>query len=189
MAAFGLVHVVGGHKHRHPLARQLMDLVPELAPRLGVDAGGGLIEQQKSWRMHDAGRQRQALLPAARQRAGKLVAAGGQPQRLDGAGDVCLHRPQTVEPGDELQVLRNRQVLVEREPLGHVADLVLDHPAVGDDVIAEHRARALVRRQQPAHHADRRGLAGAVGPKEADDLALLAQSSIRDRRRCWHRSA
>jgi hypothetical protein len=44
-----------------------MDLVPELAARLGVDAGGGLVEQQKLGIGQRAGTEREALLSAARQ--------------------------------------------------------------------------------------------------------------------------
>lgn len=40
-----------------------------------------------------------------------------------------------------------------------------------EDVVTEARATAAVGRQQPAHHADRRGLAAAVGAEEAKDLA------------------
>jgi hypothetical protein len=57
-----------------------VDLVPEVAPRLGVDAGRGLVQQQQARLVQQAGGQRQALLPAARQRAGQLALALGQAQ-------------------------------------------------------------------------------------------------------------
>ena len=75
VAALGLVHVVGGDQHGQPAAGEAMDLVPELAPRLRVDAGRRLVEQQQLRLVHDAGGERQPLLPAAGQRAGQLVAA------------------------------------------------------------------------------------------------------------------
>jgi hypothetical protein len=90
-------------------------------------------------------------------------------QRL---GDVVLDRPQLIEAGDEFEVLADRQVLVERELLRHVADLALDAQALGADVEAEHRAFAFVGREQAAHDADGGGLARAVGAEEADDLAF-----------------
>ena len=89
VAALGLVHVVRGDEHGHAFGGQLVDLVPELAPRLGVDAGGGLVEQQQLGLGQDAGAERQALLPAARQLAGQLLLAPLQPQPLDGVARLA----------------------------------------------------------------------------------------------------
>src|SRR6185312_11329271 len=77
-----------------------------------------------------------------------------------------------VEPGDELQVLGNRQVAVEAEALRHVADLQADARSVVQQVHAETRSAAAVRAQQAAQHADRGGLAAAVAAEEAADLAF-----------------
>lgn len=172
VAAFGLVHIVRRHQHGQPAARQAVDLVPELAPRLGIDARRRLVEQKQLRLMHDAGGQRQALLPAARQRAGKLVAPRTQAQIIERAADILLHRPQPVEPGHEFEILGDCQILVEREFLRHVADLALDLEALGQKIVAEHLAFALVRRQKPAHDADRGRLARAVRPQEPNNLAL-----------------
>jgi hypothetical protein len=49
-------------------------LLPELAPRLRVDARGRLVEQQQLGLVQHARGEREALLPAAGQRAGELVA-------------------------------------------------------------------------------------------------------------------
>ena len=113
VAALGLVHVVGGDEHGHAVGGQPVDLVPELAPRLGVDAGGRLVEQEELRRVHDAGGERQALLPAARQRAGELPAARGQAEAVERLGDLGARVGQAVEPGDEVEVLLDREVLVE----------------------------------------------------------------------------
>ena len=84
MTALGLVHVMGGDQHGDALGGELVDLVPELAPRLGIDAGGRLVEQQQLRLRQDAGAERQPLLPAARQFAGKLVGAAVEPEPVDG---------------------------------------------------------------------------------------------------------
>ena len=78
VAALGLVHVVGGDEHGQPVGGELVDLVPELAPRLRVDAGGRLVEKQELRLVHDAGGEREPLLPAAGERAGELVLAVGE---------------------------------------------------------------------------------------------------------------
>ena len=84
VAALGLVHVVGGDQHGDALGGEPVDLVPELAPRLGIDAGGRLVEQQQPRLRQDAGAERQPLLPAARQLAGELVLRAGEPKPGDG---------------------------------------------------------------------------------------------------------
>ena len=123
--------------------------------------------------MHDAGGEREALLPAAGELAGELRAARGEAEGGEGVADRGARVGQAVEAGDEVEVLLDGQVLVERELLGHVADPVLDGPALGAEVVAEHLALALVEGEQAAHHADRRGLARAVRAEEADDLAAV----------------
>ena len=92
-------------------------------------------------------------------------------QALDGGLRLLLRVGEAVDAGDELQILLDGKVLIEAEALRHVADVALDLVALGQDVVAERRAPAAVRREQPAHHAQRRGLAGAVGAEEAVDLA------------------
>ena len=67
-----------------------MDLVPELAPRLGIDAGGRLVEQKQAGLVQQAGGERQALLPAARELAGELALARGEAEPLEGRGDRRL---------------------------------------------------------------------------------------------------
>ena len=78
MAALRLVHVVGGDEDGQAVLGEAVDLVPELAPRFRVDAGGRLVEEQKLRLVHDAGGEREALLPAAGERAGELALAALQ---------------------------------------------------------------------------------------------------------------
>ena len=171
MAAFGLVHVVRGDQERQSLPGELMNLLPEFAAGLGVHAGGGLVEQQQSRLVDHARRQGQPLLPAAGEMAGELVA----PVRQAEPFEALAHGPSAVlhgvHPRDEVEVLRDAQVLPEAEPLRHVADVAFDRLALADDVVAQARAAAVVGPQQAAEHADERRLAAAVGAEEAADLA------------------
>mmetsp|Transcript_23364 Transcript_23364/g.55525 ORF Transcript_23364/g.55525 Transcript_23364/m.55525 type:complete len:246 (+) Transcript_23364:1539-2276(+) len=171
MAALGLVHVMRRDQHRDALAGEQMDLVPELAPRLGVDAGRGFVQQQQARPVQQAGGEREALLPAAGQRAGQLPLPAGQAQALQRA----IHRVVTVrhreQPGDEVEVLADGEVVVEPELLRHIADLALDGLALAAEIQAQHLAFTGVRRQQAAEHAQRGGFTAAVGAEEADDAA------------------
>src|SRR6185437_1625739 len=73
---------------------------------------------------------------------------------------------------DKLQIFADRQVFPEAEALGHVAHFALDLFALGADVVAETRSRAIVGTQQAAQHADGCGLARTVGAKKSPDLAF-----------------
>src|SRR5581483_1830304 len=108
--------------------------VPEGAARAWIDARGGLVEQQQLRLVQRRAGQRQPLLPAAGEGAGQLVAAVLQPQRLDRSLDALAAAVERVDAGDEGEVLLDRQVLVEREALGHVAGAALDLVGLAADV-------------------------------------------------------
>ncbi len=78
---------------------------------------------------------------------------------------------ESVDAAVEVDVLLDRQILVERELLAHVADLGLDLLRLGRDVEAGDRARSGGRRQEAGEHPDRRRLAGPVRAEKAEDLA------------------
>src|SRR5690606_12243967 len=71
----------------------------------------------------------------------------------------------------EAQVFLHRQVLVQAEALGHVADVLLDRLGLAHDVEADDAPRARGGREDAAEHADGGGLAGAVRPEHAEDPA------------------
>ena len=83
VTAFRFIHVVGGDQERQPLSGKLMDLLPEIAAGLGVDAGGRLVEQQQLRLVNHARSQRQALFPPAGKMTGQLVLPPEQPQPLE----------------------------------------------------------------------------------------------------------
>ena len=173
VAALGFVHVMGGDQHGDAVGGQPVNLVPEFAARLGIDAGGRLVEQQQARLRQDAGAEREPLLPAAGQLAGELVLAAGEPEpgdralapRLCGSGHA-------IDARHEFEILADRQIGIEAEALRHVADIALDLVLLGENVVAEAGAFAGIRREQPAQHAERRGLAAAVRPEKAVNLAL-----------------
>ena len=72
-----------------------------------------------------------------------------------------------VDAGDEIEILVDGQVVVEAEPLRHISDLPADRLSLVDDVVAEACPAAAIRNEEPAQHADRRGLAAAVGTEKA----------------------
>src|SRR6516162_8396610 len=110
-----------------------MDLVPELPPRLGIDARGRLIEQEKLRVGERAGAEREALLPAAGKLARKLLLAAGKAEPLDHLPRRLRGVRKPENAGDEFQIFTHRKVLIEAEMLGHVTDVTLDLACVSAD--------------------------------------------------------
>ncbi len=80
----------------------MVDLVPEVAPRLGIDAGGRLVEQQQRGIGQDAGAEREPLLPAAGKFAGELIgAARADPSRSSAARAASRGSLEAIDARDE----------------------------------------------------------------------------------------
>ena len=75
-AALGLVHVVRGDEEGDALAGELEEQIPQRAARDGIDAGGGLVEEDNLRRMDDGAGERQALFPSAGELAGAAIHVG-----------------------------------------------------------------------------------------------------------------
>jgi len=72
-----------------------------------------------------------------------------------------------VDLREEVDVLARGEIVVEAEPLAHVADAVADLGGVRADVVAEDGRGAAARFLQPAERAHERRLAQAVRADEA----------------------
>ena len=73
----------------------------------------------------------------------------------------------------QVEVLPHRQFGIEREALRHVADALARFHVAGIDLAAIEARAALGQFQKPGQDLHRRGLAAAVRPEEAEDLARL----------------
>jgi hypothetical protein len=78
-----------------------------------------------------------------------------------------------VQAGREAEVLGHRQVAVEAEALGHVADALLHRRDVAAQVVAEDARLLRLDLEQAGDGAQERRLAGAVGTDEAEDLPVV----------------
>src|SRR5262249_40150417 len=114
-----------------------MDLAPELATRLWIYACRRFIEQQQIGSRQDAGAERQSLPPSAREFARELILATSQAKLLDRFARPTRRVVQPEDARHEFEVLPNREVLIEAEALRHVADMLLDQPAFGQNVVSE----------------------------------------------------
>ena len=173
VAAFGLVHEVGGNEDRHPVApRQLDEQPPECIARYWIDPGGRLVQNQQFGLVHHGDCQRQALAYAQRQAGRQAVDDFHQAEALHHLFDAARNvlRGHAEQLGVQLQVLAYRDFAVERERLGHVADAAAGAQIMRVHFMAEQPGPTLARRQQAGKHLHRRGLAAPVGAEEAEDF-------------------
>src|SRR5262245_13613834 len=130
--------------------------------------------------MHEGSREREPLLPASRELAGEALPVGVDRGEPDGplAALGQLGPLEAVDRREEVEVLENGEVLVEREPLRNVSDAPADLFAVRHHVQAVDPGASLRRREETAEDPDERRLAGAVRTEEPVDLA--ARNAERD---------
>ncbi len=100
-------------RKREPARGELVDVLPEIAPRLGIHARGRLVEQEQFRVVNETRREREALLPAAGKLARELFLPTGEPKLLD----AFFHGLPTIRHGiharDEIEVFRDAEVLVK----------------------------------------------------------------------------
>ena len=145
------------------------DEVPELAPRLGVEAGGRLVEEEQLGAADDAERDVEpTALPA-----GEVEAAGppllGEPDRLDHLVDVARVR---VVAGEVAHRLLDGEVAeVARRSAARCRAGCATRRSAVRGVGAEHVDVAAVARAVALEDLGGRGLAGAVGAEQGEHLA------------------
>ena len=152
---------------------QAADLVPHRGAALGVEAGGGLVEEEDVGVVDQRrGQVEPALHPP---RVGLDLAVDGgadvdEAEHLRHAGQAFV-APEPVEPALEVEELSARLAVVESGVLEGDADLEADLLGIAGHVVAGDESPAPRRAQQGAEHADQRRLAGAVRAEEPVDLA------------------
>ena len=172
-APLRLVQVRRGHDDRQPTRQEFRQQLPELPARHRVDAGCRLIEDQDCRLVHEGAGERQLLLHAPRQ---PVRAAGTERRQLRhveqpvARGLIPTHTVNLREEGD---VLVDRQIAVEREPLREVANVGRHRPVLLDRIASEHADVSSIGPQQAARHPDRGRLPGAIGANQAEHLPRL----------------
>ena len=171
----GLVEVLGGEQDGDPGRGELADDLPHGQAASGVQAGGGLVEEDHPGLSDQGHRQVEAASHPARVGRQQLVRGVGEVELLQQLSDPSLTgRPAEVaKVGHQLQVLRaGEQVVDGRELTGDPDDG--PYPVgVGDNVVTGDAHGAGIGRDQGGENADHRGLAGPVGAEKRQDHALL----------------
>ena len=136
-----------------------------------VEAGEGLVQDQQARVCHQGGGQLHLLRHALRQLLDLAVGEGGQAEAVEQAprralGVVAAH---TLQPAEIDHGLQHRHLAVEAALLRQEAD-VAAAPLAGR--AAQHLDRPAGGPQDVERHAQRRGLARAIGAQETEDAAL-----------------
>ena len=157
--------------------RQPRDLRPQRAAALRVQARRRLVEEQDraaGARARAPGRAGASCRPSSRRPCGRPRRSARRARAARRRARRALGLREAVQPALELDVLAAGEEVVERGLLERGADRAgaPRGPAWTTSKPATRRAAGR-RRQQRREHEDRRGLAGAVGPEEAVDLARL----------------
>ena len=133
----GLVEVLRGEQHRGALAGELLDGLPHLDPRLRVEPGGRLVEEDHRRVADQAHRDVEAAAHAARSRS-PTRCAGRVGERE--AGEQVVGDPARVREapqlGDQHEVLPPGEDLVDGGELPGEADRLADLRGLGGDVEA-----------------------------------------------------
>ena len=158
------------HGRHASLLLQRADDVADLLGVLRIEAGRRLVEQDHFGIAQEGLRDAHALLHAVRQRVDAAIAVFGQADLRErlvdfALGSLLVH---AVEQTEEHELLEDRHVALERGVLRQDRHAPLQVRDVRD-VAAEHGDRAFVRAQEPGDEREQRGLAGAVGPEQAED--------------------
>ncbi len=181
------LHLVRHHQHRHAVLRQGTDHFQHLADQLGIQCGGGLIEQHQHWPHRGGTGDRDTLLLAARQLRWTLcrVLRHAHPCKLfrsERARISKLHTKYTAWP--DRHVVERAEMSEQIEPLEHHADptalsrgvsgFVRYKPAVAAfaghvGAVEHHLARG--GDLDAVHAAQQRGFAGAARTDHHDDFA------------------
>ena len=151
-----------------PAALKRRDPLPELEPALRVEARRRLVEEEDLRVARERAGDGQALALAAGELADARVALLLEREVGQQLLGIAAAR---VERAEELERLEDRELLGEPALLERDAEPLAQLPLVAAPAPAEDRDLARVGPRQALEDLDRRRLAGAVGPEQAEALA------------------
>ena len=162
---------VGGQDHGL-LPAQAPDQLADLDDLVGIEAGGGLVEDEDPGVVQHGLGEARALPEALGQLVDAPVHHAGEAALLDDPLQALApaRAGEATGIGDEVEVLPDGQVGVQGRVLRQVADALLDGKRRLEHVVAVHPRRSPGGEQVAGEDLHDRGLAGPVGAEKADDL-------------------
>ena len=140
----GLVQVLGGEEHGCALLHQAADDRPHALPAVGVEPGGGFVQEEHRGSHYQAAGEIEAAAHAARVAAHHAVGGVGQLEKLEQFGGALfgVAAAQPAQLSDHDQVLPARQRVVESGGLAGHADGAAHGRRSGLHVVAGHPGAA-----------------------------------------------
>ena len=165
---FGFVHVMGGQQNGAARQLELFDQLPELAAGLRVEAGGGLVEEQKIGIAHQRAGQRQPLfLPAGKAAHARFALLLELHQR----DDFGRCRPVPEEAAEQADGFADGELLGKLGLLELNAQPLAQLGGMRVPAHAEHLDLARIGGGEALADFDGGGLAGAIGSQQAEAFA------------------
>ena len=172
-------------------AAQLVDQRPQAHARLRIQARGGLIQEQDLGAMDQRPGDHQAPPIATGEPVWLEISEGCQAEALQQGLDTAVQirdaRPEIA--GGNAQIPAHTEIAIEGVILGTDADGTLGRADLPSEITTLEADTAGIRPQKAVEHAQGGGLAGPVGPQDADDLPLVDgegdafEDGVRPRRR------
>ncbi len=167
VAALGLVHHVAGDQDRRAVIGEPVEQLPQVLSQDRIETDRRLVEHEEVGPVQQRDREADPRPLAAAEPADHLVGLTAEVDGVDDSGDLVLAH--TEDPGEEVQVLDDAEVVVDAGGLGDVADPVAQLPRPGGDAEDQDGARDPgLDADQDAHQ---RGLSAARRSEQAGDLA------------------
>ncbi len=170
VAALGFVEIGGGENNGQAIGGKVRERIPEFAARHGIDARGGLVEQQHARLRNQRAGQRQLLLHAAAQPAGQPMfeAVHVEHAQIAASAPGDLIRRHAAQIADVADVFGDGEIRIEAERLRQIAGVRAR--------FAGRHAENFRRAGGGFHHSgedlERGGLACAVRADQSEDFAV-----------------
>lgn len=173
VAAFGFLHQVGGDNDGDALlVAEDLEVLPKVAPGAGIEAGGGLVEEQNLGMVEQAFGELDAALHAS----GKSFDAIGSAVEQSDAGedfcDACFEfgAAQAVEVSLMPEVFVGGELWVNALGLEDDANVAAQGSGLVDGVKAGDRGAAGSGDHERGKNAEESGFAAAVRAEEAEEF-------------------
>ena len=173
VTALGFFHEMRGDEHRDVfLVAQRPQVLPEIAPGAGIEAGGGLIEQQHSGMMQQSFGQLDAALHAAGKSFDQFLAAIGQADAAEDFLNPVLQggAAQTVEMSLMPEILVGGEFEVDALGLKDHADLATQTRRLARGIATHDGSAPRGRKHKSGKNAEECGLAAAVGAEQSEQF-------------------
>src|SRR6185503_15092485 len=171
--ALRLVHEMRGEKDGLALAKQAAQPRPDEMPRLGVEPGGGLVEEDQFRVVDEGAGEREPSFHSTGQRLDSRFRARAQFSEFEQGGNAPAHFgfAQSEIAAIDQQVLFDGEIGIEVVALRYDADADARFARARRHRQSQHLDLARVGVDQAQAQAQRRGLARAVGAEEAEALS------------------